>query len=113
MIELREYLDPFGRGPFSRWFNKLDPIAAARVAIALQRMQEGNFSNAKSVGEGVNEYRIDFGPGYRLYFGRDGAALIILLSGGTKKRQQDDIATAKEYWADYKKRKSSGVSSWR
>jgi putative addiction module killer protein len=106
MIELREYLDRFGRGPFSRWFNKLDSVAAARVAIALQRMQEGNFSNAKSVGEGVGEYKIDFGPGYRLYFGRDGAALIILLSGGTKKRQQDDIATAKDYWADYKRRKS-------
>jgi putative addiction module killer protein len=109
MIELREYLDSLGRSPFSRWFNKLDSFAAARVAIALERMQEGNLSNAKSVGEGVSEYRIDFGPGYRVYFGRDGIALIILLSGGTKKRQQSDIAAAKEYWDDYKRRKSSGV----
>jgi len=109
MVELREYLDSQGRAPFSRWFNKLDSIAAARVAIALQRMQEGNLSNVKSVGEGVTEYRIDFGPGYRVYFGRDGTSLIILLSGGTKKRQQSDIAAAKEYWDDYKRRKSSGV----
>ena len=109
MIELREYLDSLGRAPFSRWFNRLDAVAAARVAVALQRMQEGNLSNAKSVGEGVSEYRIDFGPGYRVYFGRDGVSLIILLSGGTKKRQQADITAAKEYWADYKARKSPGV----
>ena len=54
------------------------------------------------LGEGVLEYRIDFGPGYRVYFGRDGEVLVVLLTGGTKKRQQRDIETAKEYWRDYK-----------
>jgi putative addiction module killer protein len=76
-------------------------------------METGNFSNAKPVGDGVNEYKIDFGPGYRVYFGREGSAIIILLCGGTKKRQQRDIEAAKAYWADYKKRKSSGTASWR
>ena len=65
----------------------------------------GNLSNVKSVGEGVLEYRIDFGPGYRVYFGRDGEALVILLTGGTKKRQQRDIEAAIAYWQDYKRGK--------
>ena len=68
-------------------------------------MEQGNLSNVKSVGEGVLEYRIDFGPGYRVYFGRDGEALVILLTGGTKKRQQRDIETAITYWHDYKEGK--------
>jgi len=113
MIELREYLDQINHSPFARWFDDLDGQAAARVGIALGRMEGGNLSNTKSVGEGVNEYRIDFGPGYRIYFGRDGMTVVILLGGGTKKRQQRDIAEAKERWADYKRRKLSGVASWR
>jgi putative addiction module killer protein len=68
-------------------------------------MQQGNFSNVKSVGEGVLEYKIDFGPGYRIYFGRDGDKIVILLTGGTKKRQQRDVDTAKDYWRDYKQSK--------
>jgi putative addiction module killer protein len=68
-------------------------------------MEQGNFSNAKGVGAGVFEYRMDFGPGYRIYFGRDGELLVILLGGGTKKRQNQDIQAAQERWADYKRRK--------
>jgi putative addiction module killer protein len=68
-------------------------------------MEQGNLSNVKSVGEGVLEYRIDFGPGYRVYFGRDGETFIILPTGGTKKRQQRDIDAARGYWQDYKLRK--------
>jgi putative addiction module killer protein len=83
----------------------LDANAAAKVTIALIRLGQGNLSNAKSVGGGLQEYRIDFGPGYRVYFGRDGDTLIILLGGGTKKRQHQDIATAQARWADYKRRK--------
>jgi putative addiction module killer protein len=75
------------------------------VTRALARLEQGNFSNVKSVGEGVLEYRIDFGPGYRVYFGRDGEALVILLAGGTKKRQQRDIEAAHGYWRDYKQSK--------
>lgn len=68
-------------------------------------MAQGNLGNAKSVGSGVQEYRIEFGPGYRIYFGRDGDRLVILLGGGTKKSQQDDIRDAQAYWADYRRRK--------
>jgi putative addiction module killer protein len=79
--------------------------AAAKVAIALTRMQQGNRSNVKAFASGVHEYRIDFGPGYRVYFGRDGPSLIILLGGGTKKRQQSDIRRALELWTAYKLQK--------
>ena len=75
------------------------------MAIAITRMEQGNYSNVKSVGSGVHECRIDFGPGYRVYFGKDGEHLILLLGGGTKKRQQNDINNAIAAWRDYKKRK--------
>ena len=68
-------------------------------------MEQGHLPNMKGVGEGVRECRIDFGPGYRIYFGRDGDALVILLGGGTKRRQQRDSDDAKTRWADYKRRK--------
>jgi putative addiction module killer protein len=83
----------------------LDSAARAKIAVAISRLEQGNTSNVKSVGEGVLEYRVDFGPGYRVYFGRDGATLVILLTGGIKKRQPRDIATAAALWAAYKKRK--------
>lgn len=72
-------------------------------------MEQGNFSNVRGVGAGVHEYRIDFGPGYRIYFGKDGDLLVILLAGGTKKRQDADITAAKEHWQDYKRRKRKEV----
>ncbi|MDE0450011.1 MAG: type II toxin-antitoxin system RelE/ParE family toxin [Spirochaetaceae bacterium] len=105
MIEIREYIDTKGRSPYARWFNRLNAPAAAKVATALVRMDQGNLSNVKGVGSGVFESRIDFGPGYRVYFGKDGNAVIILLGGGTKKRQQQAIETAKDLWRDYKRRK--------
>lgn len=77
------------------------------MAAALARIQQGNFSSAKGVGAGVYEYRIDFGPGYRIYFGKDGDRLVILVGGGTKKRQHDDIAAALARWHDYKQRKAT------
>ena len=70
-------------------------MASARIARVIARMEQGNFSNAKGVGEGVLEYKIDFGPGYRVYFGRDSDTIVILLTGGTKKRQQRDIDAAR------------------
>jgi len=108
MIEVREYLDKGGRSPYAAWFDRLNREAAAKVAAALARMQQGNLSNAKGVGGGVYEYRIDFGPGYRVYFGKDGDQLVILVGGGTKKRQQEDINTALARWQDYKQRKGAG-----
>ncbi len=108
MIEVREYLDRGGRSPFGAWSDRLNREAAAKVAAALARIQQGNLSNAKGVGAGVYEYRIDFGPGYRIYFGKDGDRLVILVGGGTKKRQQEDIKTALVRWQDYKQRKEAG-----
>lgn len=74
-------------------------------------MEQGNLSNAKGVGSGVFEYRIDFGPGYRIYFARDGDHMIILLGGGTKKKQQRDIALAVERRHDYKRRRKLGEAN--
>ena len=105
MIEIQEYLDTRGRSPFARWFNRLDAQAAAKVVTTLVRMENGNLANTKSVGAGVLECRIEFGPGYRVYFGRDGDDLIILLGGGTKTRQQKDIRMAQDLWQEYKRRK--------
>ena len=105
MIEIREYLDNQGRSPYAEWFDDLNAQAAAKVVTALSRIEQGNLSNAKSVGGGVFEYRIDFGPGYRIYFGKDGETVVILLGGGTKKRQQKDIEAAQTLWQDYKRRK--------
>ena len=102
MIEIRYYVSANGGEPFADWFADLEAVGRAKVARAIARMEQGNFSNIKSVGEGVLEYRIDFGPGYRVYFGRDGETLVILLTGGTKKRQQRDIDAARAYWRDYK-----------
>src|SRR5579863_5664370 len=105
MIEVREYLDREGWSPFAGWFADLNPKAAAKVATALTRLASGNFSSVKGVGSGVFEYRIDFGPGYRVYFGKDGERLVIVLGGGSKKRQQRDIDAAVANWQDYKRRK--------
>ena len=102
MVEIRYYVASGNTEPFANWFAELDPIASAKVSRAIARMQQGNFSNAKSAGEGVFEYKIDFGPGYRVYYGRDGDKIVILLTGGTKKRQQRDIDAAQDYWRDYK-----------
>lgn len=104
-VTVKEYLDPFGRSPYARWFNGLHAPAAAKVATALYRLDLGNFSNVKSVGAGVYECKIDFGPGYRVYFGKEGEHLIILLGGSGKKGQQAAIATANKAWAAYKRAK--------
>ena len=105
MIVVREYVDDGGRSPFGLWFVSLDERAAIKVTVALERIAQGRISAIKSVGEGVSEYKIDFGPGYRIYFGKDGERLVILVGGGTKKRQSKDIANAKAIWKDYKERK--------
>ena len=95
-----------GSSPFARWFSALDAHAAAKVAVALYRLEQGNVSNAKSVGKGVSEYKIDFGPGYRIYFGQEGDELVILLGGGAKKTQNKDVQIAQMFWAEYKQAKT-------
>ena len=100
-----EYLDEHGNSPFAHWFAGINTPAAVKVTTALYRLEQGIFSNTKSVGKGVFEYKIDFGPGYRIYFGEDGNELILLLTGGSKKSQSRDIKQAHQYWADFKRRK--------
>jgi len=107
-IRVVTYIDAAGRSDFSRWFEGLNAEAAAKVTTALYRLSQGNFSNAEGVGSGVFECRIDFGPGYRIYFGKDGEFLVVLLGGSTKKRQQQAIDAAREAWKDYKRRKAPG-----
>ena len=95
MIELLYYVSEDGTSPFEDWFSGLDQTAGAKITIALSRLALGNLSSLKSVGEGVLECRIDWGPGYRVYLGRDGAIHLIMLNGGA----------AKTNWTDYKKRR--------
>jgi putative addiction module killer protein len=107
-ILILEYLDPEGRSPYAAWFDGLNAPAAAKIAAALYQLATGNLSNIKGVGSGVLERKIDFGPGYRIYFGRDGDSVVILLGGSSKQRQQQAIEAAKERWADYRRRKGQG-----
>ena len=107
MVSVRvvEYLDVEGRSAYARWFDSLSSPAAGKVAAAVYQLAAGNLSNVKGVGSGVFERKIEFGPGYRVYFGREGDLLVILLGGSSKQRQQEAIAAAKARWTDYKRRK--------
>jgi putative addiction module killer protein len=110
---IEEYVREDGSCPFRVWFERLDAQAAAKVATAMLRMELGNTSNIKWIGGSLGEYRIDWGPGYRLYLGQDGEALIVLFVGGTKKRQQADIDRAAELLAEYKARKAAQTKAKR
>lgn len=105
MVEIREYRERDGGSPFGEWRGGLDAAARQRVTTAVLRIGLGNFSNVKGVGGGVFECRVHFGPGYRVYFGKEGEEIVILLGGGTKKRQENDIQIATGRWEDYKQRK--------
>ena len=105
VVTVRQYVSLDGTSPFGEWLDGLDDPAAARVLTTMTRIGNGNFSSVKGVGAGVFESRIDFGPGLRVYFGKDGDTVVILLGGGTKKRQARDIADALRCWQDYKRRK--------
>jgi putative addiction module killer protein len=104
-FEIKEYINDSGRSPFADWFDSLDTITAARADKYIRRLEAGNFGSVKVLKEGVSEQKIDFGPGYRVYFGRDGKTIIILLGGGSKRRQSADIAAAIERWKRYKQAK--------
>lgn len=113
-IEILQYVDECGRAPFKRWFDGLNARAAAKVTTAIDRIARGLMTNVKSVGAGVFERRIEFGPGYRIYFGTetDGrvSTAVILLYGGSKSAQRKDIELAQRYWKDYKARRRKGES---
>jgi putative addiction module killer protein len=102
------YISREGATPFLQWFAGLDAPAAERVQTAVERLRHGNTSNVKSVGGGIAELKIAFGPGYRVYFGQDRSTTIILVGGGTKQRQHRDIAEAHDRWQDYKRRTRAG-----
>ena len=103
-FEIREFIE-VNYSPFRNWFDSLDPVTAARVDRYIRRLEAGNFGAAKVLKEGVFELRLDFGPGYRVYYGRDGKTIIILLGGGSKRRQSADIASAIERWKRFKQTK--------
>ena len=105
MIEIREYLTADGQSPFGRWLRGLrDRDARARILVRLNRVRLGNFGDCRPVGHGVMELRLPFGPGYRVYFARQGDTVAVLLCGGDKGSQRTDIDCAVAYWRDYRSR---------
>lgn len=104
---VQEYVREDGSCPFRSWFDGLDPQASAKVATAVIRLELGNVSNVKWIGGGLGEYRIDWGPGYRLYLTQDGDDLVILFVGGSKRRQQADIDRAGVLLKEYRARKAA------
>ncbi len=105
MFEIYHYLTRQGVDVYESWFVSLaDRSAKLRVAARLDRVEQGNFGDCKPVGEGVWELRIDYGPGYRIYYALAGKEIVLLLCGGDKRRQSADIEMAISYWADYQVR---------
>jgi putative addiction module killer protein len=102
---IKELLLYEGTSPFKTWFDDLDALAAAKVQVAVSRMEQGNFSNVQWF-RGIGEFRIDWGPGLRIYIAKDGVQIILLLGGGTKRQQQKDIDLAVERWKNYKRQKA-------
>ena len=101
-IEVRIFALKNGREPYTEWFKRLkDKRAQARIDVRIARVRTGNFGDSKSVGEDVYELRLDYGPGFRVYFGKIEATIILLLCGGDKSTQADDIRKAKEYWQEF------------
>ena len=102
-LTIREYITAQGKSPFRDWLKSHDVGVQARIQARVLRFENGNLGDHKSVGGGVWEARLDFGPGYRLYFGKDGHSVILLLAGGDKGSQARDITAAKRYWNDFGK----------
>ena len=103
-VNVQEYVRKDGNSPYQKWFNSLDHIAAAKITVAISRLELGNTSSIKWFG-GIGEYKINWGPGYRIYLAQEGKRLIILFGGGTKKTQKSDIKTARQFFKEYKDRK--------
>lgn len=96
------FADRDGDEPFTLWLYGLkDPLGRKRILIRLTRLEQGNYGDCKSVGEGVSELRLFFGYGYRVYFGEDAENIVVLLCGGDKGSQKQDIKLAKTYWQEY------------
>lgn len=105
MNKISDYLTDAGRDPFKEWLENLsDRQARARVLVRIHRMAAGNFGDCKPVADGVWELRIDYGPGYRVYYAKTGEKYLLILAGGDKRRQQADIDIALEYWKNWNRR---------
>jgi putative addiction module killer protein len=101
--EIRHYLSASGKDIFESWVGGLkDTRGRAAVLKRLDRVEEGLFGDHRYVGEGVWELRINFGPGYRVYYGEDGLSIVLLLMGGDKRSQDEDIDQARKFWVDYR-----------
>ena len=105
-LSIREYLSLAGVNSFRTWLGAQPAPVIARVHARLLRVEIGNLGDTRSVGHGVQEMRIDYGPGIRIYFGRQGNAVILVLCGGDKRSQRTDIVRARRYWLDYLSRTS-------
>ena len=105
-MRVEEYVRVDGTNPYKSWFDRLDPQAAAKVVTAKFRMEQGNTASVKWF-DGIGEYVLNWGPGYRIYLAKDGETLIILFGGGTKSKQQKDIDKAKNLHIEYKHRKKT------
>jgi putative addiction module killer protein len=106
-MEILRYVTATGKDVFGEWFNTLhDKRVAAKVAVRINRLAAGNFGECKALREGVWELKIDYGPGYRVYYAKSGRTCVLLLCGGDKRKQAADINRAIEYWHDYQRRKS-------
>lgn len=106
-IEVRRYQIADGEAPVTVWLDSLrDRSGRARIVARLDRLQVGLFGDWKSVGDVVCELRMDFGPGYRVYYARQDDVIVLLLCGGNKSTQAKDIETAHGYWKDFKARSS-------
>ncbi|MBS3028777.1 MAG: type II toxin-antitoxin system RelE/ParE family toxin [Dolichospermum sp. DET50] len=103
--EIQNYITSNRKTPFAEWLDDLKDLQAIiKIEKRIKRVKLGNLGNYRTVGEGVCEIKIDYGPGYRIYFGQIGSKIILLLCGGDKSTQEQDILTAKEYWRDYDNR---------
>jgi len=101
-VEIRTYETAEGKVPFDEWLCGIrDRSTRARIEARIDRLALGNFGNCEPAREGVSELKMDFGPGYRAYFGLDGTTLVVLLAGGKKDTQDADMKLAREYWRDY------------
>lgn len=101
-----EYTTPLGKKPFSDWLIRLkDRKARAIILRRISQAEEGNFGFFRDLKAGLFEFKVPFGPGYRVYFGIDGDILIVLLCAGDKGSQNRDITVARKYWADYQEDK--------
>ena len=100
-LTFREYQTADGISPYRQWLDSLTKAVRARIQARVLRFELGNLGDHKHVDEGVWEARVMFGPGYRIYFGKDGDSIVVLLVGGDKGSQARDIARAREFWRDY------------